>query len=461
MALVTTFATTPLTLALFPSWYQKKLAAWKRGEIEWDGSRLAPEAFPGEDGDAALEKGQGSEIRRLLVCLRLDSLPEIFTFISLLGGDKAAVAAPKTHPTRNGKTRQGDLDPSMALSKRPLEVHGVRMLELSDRLSSVMKETESDELSSRDPVVNAFHTFGQLNSVAVSGEVQLVPEGSYSSILNERAADRRSDMILLPWSETGNLSEAIMTTAPEPTPNALGNGTYNQFVSTFLDSAPCNAAIFVNNGFGAAPREPMRSLVRSLTSVSLRSANIAPVTAPVLDRSHHIVFPYVGGDDDRVALRFVLRLAKNPNVTATILQLKVSSSALGTAESSTTKDGSSVGTAVLHPSNEEDRIFFASMADSLAGELQSRVLFDTVDTLEPVQDALGYVKAEVGLSPKNAGDLVVVGRRNEGIFHAHTAQSSQGQEGELRSSLGVLAERIILGNVKASVLVVQAGKKDV
>lgn len=41
MALVTTFATTPLTMVLFPPSYQKKLAAWKLREIDWNGTSLS------------------------------------------------------------------------------------------------------------------------------------------------------------------------------------------------------------------------------------------------------------------------------------------------------------------------------------------------------------------------------------------------------------------------------------
>ena len=457
MALVTTFATTPITLALFPSWYQKKLAAWKRGEIDWDGNRLSPEDTSEGDGSFSLDKDQSSEIRRLLVCLRLDSLPSLFTFVALLGGDKPA-AALRSHPTKNGKVSNSEPDPIGSMIKRPLEVHGVRMLELTDRLSSAMKEVEADELSTRDPVVNAFHTFGQLNNVAVSGEVQLVPEGVFSDLLSDRATDRRSDMILLPWSETGNFSEAMITSMTDPTtPHAFGNAHYNHFVSKFLDSAPCNTAVFVNHGFGAAPREEARHLERTQTSLSLRSI-LSPTTAPLMDRSHHIFFPFIGGDDDRVALRFVLRLAKNPNITATILHLRISetTTVIGTA---VTKNETSIATSAQDAPYDQDRHFFTSMADSLAGELQSRVLFDTADSTETVHDALGHARTEVGQSPKNAGDLIVVGRRHAGIPNVHPAHSP-GQEGDLRSSLGVLAETIILGSVKASVLVIQAGKKD-
>ena len=343
--------------------------------------------------------------------------------------------------------------------KRPLEVHGVRMLELTDRLSSVMKEAEADELATRDPVVNAFHTFGQLSNVAVSGEVHLVPEGEYSSLLSDRATDRKSDMILLPWSDTGNFSEAIITNTSDPQPQALGNGNYNHFVSKFLDGAPCNAAIFVNKGFGARSKGGRPNLNRIPSLIS----NPPPVTVSVVDRSHHIFFPFLGGDDDRVALRFVLKLARNANVTATVLHIKSSaiigqkSHVIGTA---ITKDETSIATSAENGSYDRDRTFFTAMADSLAEELQARVLFDTIDSTEPVQDAIAYARAEVGQAEKNAGDLIIVGRRHAGIPHAYPALLP-GQDGHIRSSLGVLAEKIILDSVKASVLIIQGGRKDI
>lgn len=463
MALVTTFATTPLTLALFPPWYQKKLAAWKRGEIEWDGTHLASEDASSGDGSFAPEKDQGSDIRRLLVCLRLDSLPSLFTFVALLGGDKSGTPAPKAHPTKNGKATSAKTNQSLLpIGKRPLEVHGLRMLELSERLSSVMKEAEADEWSTRDPVVNAFHTFGQLNNVAVSGEVQLVPEGAYPELISERATDRKSDMILLPWSENGNFSEVIIANMTDTAPNAFGNSSYNHFVSKFLDRAPCNAAVFINNGFGAPAREELGPLSRVPTTLSLHS-NPLHATAPLMDRSHHIFFPFLGGDDDRVALRFVLRLAKSPNVTATIVYLRSggTSNLNGVmdpdAETTATKSRSKITTSAARDSgSDQDRDFFTTMADSLASELQPRVFFDSTDSVQPVQDALSRAKAEVGQSPNNAGDLVIVGR-NQG---SSISNQGSGPEGEIRGSLGLMAETIILGNVRASLLVIQAGRKD-
>lgn len=450
MALVTTFATTPITLALFPPSYQKKLAAWKRGDINWDGSRLDSEDAAGSFGESVAGKPQITECRRLLVCLRLDSLPSIFTFVALLGGERSNTAVAKVHPRKDGKVAGTETDRQSSGPQRPLEVHGLRMLELTERLSSVMKESEADDWSNRDPVVNAFHTFGQLNNVAVSGEVQFAPETQYAAMLGERATDNTSDMVLLPWSESGSLSETATAPFGEGTHGPFSNASYNSFVYDFFQSAPCNAAVFINNGFGAIPREEPRSLTRVATDLSLRS-NGLHTTAPLRDLSHHIFFPYVGSVDDRVALRFVLRLARNPNVTATIVHVKGPSDE--TMVAGTGKSNATVVTSVVPESDSE--AFFQSMADSLPGEMQSRVFFDTVETLNTWDECVERAKAEVGLSPKNAGDLVVLGRGQRGMSYDGTDVS----KGDVEQSLSHMSKALISSNVKASILVIQAVRK--
>ena len=463
MALVTTFVTTPLVSALFPPWYQKKLAAWKRGEIDWDGNHLSQD---GDSSDAsppnALEK-TSRDIRKLLVCLRLDSLPSLFTFVSLLSGDGQSISSkPRSHPSKNGKSVPTAEEPGFLdiHKQRPLEIHGLRMLELTERLSSVMKESEVDELSSRDPVVNAFYTFSQLNNVAVSGEVQLVPSGSYADLLNERASQRASDMILLPWSETGSISEMNALGFAETPQNAFGNDSYNYIVAKFLDNAPCTTAVFVNNGFGTLPQseEPKPGISRVLTGQSHRSEYM---TTPIADRSHHIFFPFTGGVDDHVALRFVLQLAKSPNVTATILLVnntageehtpKVSSTEPTTTAQSKTPTTTITPTTVGGTVSEADRTFFSTMRDSLPNDsIRERVLFEAIETTCPLSDIPARAGAEVGLSPRNGGDLVVVGRgMKEGIDG-----SAEGKR-----TLGEWADAMLGAGVRGSVVVVQARRE--
>lgn len=126
---------------LYPPWYQKKLAAWKRGEIDWDGNPLI---MP-DDGSSGKQRGaQAFRINKITMLLRLDSLPSLFTFINLLGGDYET-PAPKVHKAklkqlenvseeRSEVTQSSDIHIS---HKRPLEVDGLRIVELTQRTSTV------------------------------------------------------------------------------------------------------------------------------------------------------------------------------------------------------------------------------------------------------------------------------------------------------------------------------------
>jgi hypothetical protein len=74
MALITTFATTPLTSFLYPPSYQRKIQAWKRGEIDWETGAPIRKTDSGEDGDMNRQKRGSTEIRSLLIYLRLDNM---------------------------------------------------------------------------------------------------------------------------------------------------------------------------------------------------------------------------------------------------------------------------------------------------------------------------------------------------------------------------------------------------
>lgn len=435
---------------------------------------MVRDATSSEQGDGVLEKYSGTEFRKLLVYLRLESLPSLFTFVALLGGDRTGNTLGKTHPQ---KAREAVDQPSTlgALSRRkkPLEVHGLRMLELTERQSSVMKESDVDDYHVRDPVVNAFHTFSQLSNVAISGEVQVVPEGSYAEILKESASEHGSDMVLLPWSETGRLSEAGNTLLLDPAQNTFTSGPHNQFVATFLAHAPCSTAIFVNKGFGQAKTPNL--LHRVATNLSLRSTT-GPPTAPIMDRSHHVFFPFFGGPDDRVALRFVLRLAQNPNVTATIVNIQSfsdstenpDSSIISRALHSDSPSFAKEATAQAFPelSNDQENAFFVTIKDSLPRDLESRVVFSTINTESPLHDTLERAKTEMELPTQNAGNIVVVGRdvRTGGSRGIRTElealRAAGGASTGVERSLGAVAEAVINGNIEASILVVQAGGRD-
>lgn len=461
MALVTTFATSPLTIFFYPAWYQKKVEAFRRGEIDWDGNPL-----DGTDSvsDAVHhEKLESDKIKRLTVYLRLDSMPNLLAFASLFSGEVQQQVT-HSHPTlrRQAGTSQEIAEASGDPSKRPVEAHGLRLLNLTDRGSSVMQVYETESYTAHDPIVNTFRTFGRLHNLAVSGEALVVPESSFPDVLSTRASD--SDLLLLPWSETGGMSEQAVI-EDKGTKNKLASSSYLSFINATLEQATVTTAVLVNKNFGGPKNKDRKDrsnkLGRTYSSVSLSSHRDATVTAPLADKSHHIFVPFFGGADDRAALRLVLQLAENPEVTATIIHFEVSDAFLeqtgSSGDSSPIKGTEGAAITPTPHTRDQDATFFASLRASLRAELANRVVFETVASTSPIKDVIARASIEVGQNPKNGGDLVVVGRNigRKGL------QSESGDEirpsGSAATTLGTVAERVWEAKMGASVLVVKAG----
>ena len=486
MALVTTFATTPLTSALYPPWYQKKIEAWKRGEIDWDTGKPtgAVSADTASIRDSLLyEKIEGSKVHKMLVYLRLDNMPTILAFMSLIGG--APQQTTRVHPTNqsNNETNvQDNLQDTANASKkprRPIEAHGVRLVELTERDSSVMLASELEEYSMHDPLVNTFRTFGNLHNLAVSGEVVVLPESSFADTLMAKASTLTSDLLLLPWSETGSMSETTFISA-ETSNSKLSAPSYTSFVLNTLNEAPCTTAVFVSRNFGGSTtNSTLSALIRSKSAVSMNSlkGGLTQPTAPIADRSHHIFCPFFGGADDRVALRLVLQMAENPEVTATIVFFEVNEKYFVIAPSTTQDDvlvksptgASSKGLEIKKGGvfevkesgvlpTERDAVFFASLKNSLPADLASRIVFETVQAgMEPLNVCLERAAIEVGRTPRNAGDLVIVGRNAARVTSFAKEVRSTGDDDASRC-LGVVGAEAARNGVKASVVVVQAGE---
>ncbi len=468
MALVTTVATTPLTKALYPPWYQKKVERWRRGEIDWDGNSTNPS----EPGEGELQqKRPESQIRRLMVHLRLDSLPSLFTFITLLSPEGVPVSS---HPDA---AEASPNDSEVQIKKKPLEVHGLRVIELTDRTSSVMHLTEGEDFySQRDPVVNAFRTFSQLHDVAVSGRVAVVPADSYAETLMTQASEVSSDFALIPWGEYGSASEDLSFPVPMSASERFRSSIHLEFINQTLHKAArtCNTGIFIDNGFGGIAKPPVErlDLSRTKSAMSIRSFGNELASLPVANKSHHIFLPFLGGADDRVAIRLVLQLAKNQNVTASIVHIKwPTAPASAPADDSKTTVLSSQSTPDPKAATPEGRqeqenaVFFATMQASLPADLSSRVVFSEADISAPasaLSEIVALAQKTVGQRPKNAGDVVVLGRGNVRFADVLVAEGAGGASSstpDLKRTVGAVAEQLVTIGVKASILVVQAGGK--
>ncbi|KAL4913575.1 Sodium/hydrogen exchanger family-domain-containing protein [Aspergillus aurantiobrunneus] len=469
MALITTFATTPLTTYIYPNWYQEKVDRWRRGEIDWVGNPVQPSGRS-DSVTAAKEQPQSHQVRRLLVYLRLDGLSSICTLAALLGPNQPPV--PKVHPEKAQDARSPEpaAEESAAADTEEdtsLKVHGIRLMELTDRDSSVMRVSEVDEQSLWDPVINTFRAFGQWHDISILAGISVVPEHSYADTVLGIAREDTTDLLLIPWSETGALSEHQGGLNMDEG-NRFANGPYTGFVSSILNGSSCNVGVLIERSTYTRNAKARPTIQRT---VSARSVGSAVWSSPAAARSHHVVLPFFGGDDDRYALQFVLQLAQNDQVTATIIRIELP---LATRNTNQKTSKAAVEPKQSEPSSnsqfnklrtESDAVFFATLRDSLPDSLSSRVVFKSItpkkeNTSAGVQIAIDSVKDEMAHSASKLGNITVVGRRNNRVDQTLGIDSPSSDEIGLdaRGVLGAVAQAMVRTEHRTvgNVLVLQA-----
>lgn len=481
MALITTFATTPLTSVLYPEWYQRKLELWKKGKIDWDGNPILTDDNLSERDVVPHDHVSGT-IQKLFVYLRLDALPGIFEFIALLGDREVPVAptARKHYAIKSSdESSPTEAHSTMSLRRwhKPLDIHGLRLVELTERYTSAMQVSELDSYAPGDPVVKAFRTFGRFNAIAVAGDLAIVPQRSYAETLLGRASDASADLLLLPWSETGSMAEENSGIMPIRSHSQLPTGPYTSFVNQVLTSAArTNTGVFVDRGFGS-------------------SDNNSEL------HGHHLFVPYFGGPDDHFALRFALRLAQNENVTLTITHFDIGSSivindsaktpAVNSTPTTTitpkashhqlNRPASSATNFAFHPTRitpahkEDDTFLFNNLRETLASSLSSRVIFQhaplSVDS-DPIPQIMESISSDLSHGAGGAGDLVLIGRGSDvnlsggPVSGCANGNVHQGAGAEVLQALGrlggsVLAERKWDGETAGTSLMVVQSARDV
>lgn len=460
MALIVTFLTTPLTSLLYPKWYQDKVARWRRGEIDWDGNVLS-QTTARDDSSALLEKLRARPIERIAVYLRLDSLASVCSFVGLLGtSGKLEDNTPRTHYSkrttlvRSESSAESQVENPESEKSTLLHAHGIRLIELTDRISSTMQVSEIQEYSTWDPVVNVFRSFGQINSIPSEGCISVVPESSYADAVTDLARDTSSDLLLVPWSASGSMSDRQSVWSVEDS-STRANASYPTFVYDILNrSSVGNVGILIDRAL-EIPKKEHPSLERSTSSRTVPNIRTNLASLTTRKREQHILLMYIGGADDRFALRLVLQLAQNEDVTATIVQIDASS-LQGSSTPETAGASSSAVPSLFKTETESDAVFFASLRDSLPVELSSRVVFRkeslTSNATTVVGFAVGIAQDEASQAHGEANRMVIVGRRSVG---GETLSVDPSGEADTQKALGAVGDALVRKGVKSSVLVLQ------
>lgn len=433
MALLTTFATTPIVSVLYPPWYQKKIEAWKRGEIDWDtGAPISPS----DTDESSQQKPQMERLSRLLVYLRLDNMPALLNLLSLFGNPSTLEPSARTaegeetaHPSSNSVLSDGP--------RRAVWAHGIRLLQLTDRDSSVMTVSQVAEYSRHDPIVNTFRTVGQLHNLATSGEVAIMPETRFAEALATKSSNMSSDLLLVPWSETGGMGDSqILSSATVDDKMA---SSYGAFVKSVFDSRDHNIAVFFSQSDSDLDGKGNLGRIKLSRTYSLSALKEEMPTAPLANKPYHIFLPYFGEKDDKLALRLVLQLCETSKATATIMRISASAT-----------EGSSAA------AGEEDLFQLAS--SRLPAGTASRVKFETAAGCTSVEELLQYATTEANpesTDPK-APSLVVIGRGSGEKMEEGKLDHKMKED--LKLCLGLVAGHFVAGGARADLLVVQSKK---
>ncbi|EQB59399.1 sodium/hydrogen exchanger family protein [Colletotrichum gloeosporioides Cg-14] len=427
MALLTTFVTTPLTSVLYPPWYQKKIEAWRRGEIDWDTGDLHPEYNTGNDTDSA--KHASTRVRRLLVYLRLDNMPAMLNLVSLFGKQSASDNQYVAQDEKGGvHSETANLQASP--NSQAVRAHGFRLLHLTDRDSSVMTVSQVAEWSQNDPVVNIFRTVGQFLKVAVSGEVSIMPEARFAEALLSKSSDISSDLLLVPWSESGSLVDSQVSPA-DGAANKFATA-YTSFAKSILASSEHNIGLFFSHD-GCRPTTSSGEKAKLMRTYSFSDIHHDIPSIPVTNKSHHIFMPYFGGHDDKLALILVLQLCEKQNATATVVHFASSAEA-----------------------DQDASDFFGFISTHVPAATGSRVKFEVSSASNPIEAAVSQATSGIRADSRGIAwhNLIVLGRRTSAL--SKEGKNSVKVSTEARECLGSAAAALISSEVKADMLVVQA-----
>ncbi|GAA5936184.1 uncharacterized protein JCM15063_002737 [Sporobolomyces koalae] len=329
MALITTFITSPLTLAFYPPSYRLQL---ERERNSLDSSEQQKSAATNSDGEKALS-------RFAIVLEQLDHFGPIMDLVRLVKGqseltvahvESTASSEDGSHEA-DGKVAHSPSAPSITghPSKAFVSLAAFRLVALTERTSALLHAASSITTLLRGDVLSSLlRSFAAGLGIPVNSRLNIISEDQYSYQVAKWVEEEQSEMVVIPWSldatesnagngkgkqseqGDGGLVEQYIRNPLEglfglhDAKGARGRSggeaaSYATFARRVFAEAPCNVSLFLET-------EP--STTASNSSLPIYNS--------------HIVLPFHGGSDDRECLRLLLQLVTaNPHLSATVLHI--------------------------------------------------------------------------------------------------------------------------------------------
>ena len=330
-ALTLTLITTPLATALYPPERRVRVdATAPPTEPEGDERGLHD-----EKASIMITEEQPWRHRFTVVLDKLDHIPGAMALTQLV--------LPPHSTTSDAMSTTTKTDTIDKLGVPDVSVDALQLIELSDRTSAMMKSSVADSLIHTDPVLGIFRMFGELNEVAVTTSLSVVPYDDFAHSVAEHAQRHASHFILLPW---------VPPTAPmivDTSDTGAGGGTTPKITKS--DQNPFDVLFgSVSGKTDTSPSDIHSQFVRDVFAQSKTDVALFIDTADRLGArvggSLHVFLPFFGGPDDRLALDFVVQLCLNPRMTATVVRM-VKREGVADADA---------GESLERPSHPEDKV---------------------------------------------------------------------------------------------------------
>ncbi|KAI5991153.1 Sodium/hydrogen exchanger family-domain-containing protein [Pisolithus albus] len=373
-ALILTFLTTPIVNLLYPPERRTRPGDVRATETETPPDEDAK--VVDDDQVSLVAPGSHPFRRRFAVVLdTFDHMPGIMALTRL--------ALPPAYD-----------DSSVPSIRHPgYHIDALRLIELSERTSAVMRSSVADKLISTDPLLSVFKMFGEESDIPVSTSLAVVPYDEMAASVADHARRKASQLLLVPWLAPTSAGDAADHDTPpgtkaessNPFETLFGSGSNasksaaalrSQFIRGVLSQSKTDVAIFVDTGDRAGTRGPQ-----------------------------HIICPFFGGPDDRLALDFVVQLCANPRISATIVKATVGPvdvAALHKPAEAVLDDGHPVASIVglqdsIYPQQNTQLRLQSDTADNVVWARYTNTEKSTAGT--PLQTALSRITFEELTTP--------------------------------------------------------------
>lgn len=330
-ALVLTCLTTPMVLLLYPE--HKRSRSSGTGP---DYQKPSDEAEGGQRKRRTSQDGDDPWKTRFTVVIdKLEHLPGMMTLTQLVH-PPTLLEKESSEDLKQMATRTSGSGSETAADS-PAVIDALRLIELSDRTSAVLRANVADQLINTDPLLNVFRVFADLNDLSVSSSLSIVTFNDLASRVAARARDNDSQLVLIPWLPPSVAMHTRSTDGGNPqTPGAGGgpgtmtsavlNQLSNPFDSFFRTHSLDKSASIVHSQFVRSVFAQCSTDVALYIDRTYSDSNEGHLI-PKHGMDKHILLPFFGGPDDRLALEFVVQLCANPRISATIIRMSKSDTA--------------------------------------------------------------------------------------------------------------------------------------